>query len=58
MTLAGSQFWHQTLSFRDYFIGHVEVAQQYEALKRQLAAIYPNDRPSYTEGKSAFVAEV
>lgn len=49
--------WDQLL-FRDYLIEHPDVARDYELLKRGLAAIYRNDRVAYTNGKSAFIADV
>ncbi|MET0209647.1 MAG: GrpB family protein [Burkholderiaceae bacterium] len=44
--------------FRDWLRAHAGDAARYAALKRELAARHVDDRQSYTEGKTAFVAEV
>lgn len=46
------------IAFRDYLRAHPEAARQYEALKRDLAAHFRNDRPAYNEGKTDFVEAV
>ena len=43
--------------FRDYLRDHPEEVERYEALKRDLAKQYPNDRTAYTEHKGNFVTE-
>ena len=48
----------ESLAFRDYLIAHPGVAAEYAALKRRLAAEFPNDRIAYTEGKSEFIRRV
>ena len=48
----------QSLIFRDHLRAHPEVAREYEELKRDLAARFPNDRQAYTRGKDAFIARV
>lgn len=40
---------------RDWLIEHPEIAQAYEGLKLRLAAVYADDMPRYTEGKTAFL---
>ena len=45
------------LAFRDYMIAHPQVAQAYGDLKKLLAARYPNDILTYSEGKDGFVKE-
>jgi GrpB-like predicted nucleotidyltransferase (UPF0157 family) len=50
--------WENHLLFRDYLRAHPAAAQQYQALKEQLAARYRHDRQAYTEGKTAFVLGV
>lgn len=45
------------LAFRDLLRGDPAIAREYERLKEQLAAKYPNDRDAYTEGKTGFVAK-
>lgn len=46
------------LAFRDYLRKYRETAREYEALKVELAALYPNNRKAYSNGKDAFVKEV
>jgi GrpB-like predicted nucleotidyltransferase (UPF0157 family)/predicted enzyme related to lactoylglutathione lyase len=46
------------LRFRDHLIAHPEVASEYEALKRRLAAATSGDRVAYTQGKTEFIVEV
>jgi GrpB-like predicted nucleotidyltransferase (UPF0157 family) len=51
-----SHFEHwDRLLFRDYLITHPSVATEYQTLKIQLAAAYPNDRIAYTNGKTQFI---
>ena len=52
-----AEHWRRLL-FRDFLIAHPEVAREYEALKRRLAADHPNDRVAYTRGKSTFIESV
>ena len=49
--------WERLL-FRDYLIGHPQVATDYQALKLGLASRFPNDRIAYTHGKTEFIARV
>jgi GrpB-like predicted nucleotidyltransferase (UPF0157 family) len=51
------EHWDRLL-FRDYLIDHPRVARAYEDLKFRLASAYPNDRVSYTKGKTEFVVRV
>jgi len=44
--------------FRDYLRAHPEVAAEYAALKRDLAASFPHDRVAYTRGKTEFVTRI
>lgn len=46
------------LVFRDYLRTHPEAARDYEALKRDLAGLYPDNVEAYAEGKSEFVRKV
>lgn len=43
------------VAFREHLRSDPSARQAYEALKRQLAAQYRDDREAYTEGKSAFI---
>lgn len=44
--------------FRDYLIGHPDMATEYEMLKIKLAHQYRNDRDGYTGAKTGFVERV
>ncbi|CQH53857.1 UPF0157 family protein [Halobacterium hubeiense] len=48
----------EQVAFRDYLRDHSAVATAYAALKRELAAEYPENREAYTAEKSAFVEDV
>jgi GrpB-like predicted nucleotidyltransferase (UPF0157 family) len=50
--------WRQQIGFRDYLTNHPATAAAYGALKTELAARYADDRPSYLEGKAAFITQV
>lgn len=51
-------FWWEHVLFRDYLRAFPEAARRYEQVKLHLAALYPNDRPSYTLSKSTIVYEL
>ena len=55
---ADSPFHYNHLLFRDYLRVHAEEAARYEALKRDLAARFPEDREAYTDAKGPFVGAV
>jgi len=46
------------LFFRDYLIEHRDVAEEYGELKMRLARDHPNDRVTYTKGKTEFILKV
>lgn len=46
------------LAFCAYLRAHPDEAKQYEALKRELAARFPADIRSYTDGKGALIREI
>ena len=52
-----SEHWDRLL-FRDYLIGHPDVAKEYEDLKIRLATALPHDRVRYTQGKTEFIVSV
>jgi GrpB-like predicted nucleotidyltransferase (UPF0157 family) len=52
-----SGHWDRLL-FRDYLIEHADVAGHYERLKLRLASASPQDRVSYTRGKTDFIVRV
>jgi GrpB-like predicted nucleotidyltransferase (UPF0157 family) len=54
----GSDCYREQVAFRDYLRDNPTVAETYAARKRELAAESPDDRESYTAGKSAFVERV
>jgi GrpB-like predicted nucleotidyltransferase (UPF0157 family) len=58
VALFDSAEWRRHIIFRDWLNLHPEMAQEYEALKVDLAARFGGDRAAYTAGKSAFVDRV
>lgn len=50
--------YREQVAFRDYLRERSDVAAEYEALKRELAEEYPDDRSAYTERKGRFVERV
>jgi GrpB-like predicted nucleotidyltransferase (UPF0157 family) len=53
-----SRYHRVTLAFRDALRADPRVAEDYCALKRDLASRFPRDRESYIAGKSEVVAKV
>jgi GrpB-like predicted nucleotidyltransferase (UPF0157 family) len=53
-----SQLWHERLEFRNALRENSLLTQQYETIKLELAARYPNDREAYTQAKGPFIASV
>jgi GrpB-like predicted nucleotidyltransferase (UPF0157 family) len=53
-----SPLWNERLAFRDALRENSALAKQYETLKFELAARYPNDREAYTQAKGPFIASV
>lgn len=49
-----TEHWDRLL-FRDWLIEHPDVADQYAALKHRLASASPQDRVTYTQGKTEFI---
>lgn len=58
VTERGSDCHLESVAFRDYLREHPAVAAEYEALKRDLADRYPENRAADTDAKSEFVAAV
>jgi GrpB-like predicted nucleotidyltransferase (UPF0157 family) len=52
----GSQLWRDRLTFRDLLRSNPALADEYAALKRELARRFELDREAYTDGKSPFIA--
>jgi GrpB-like predicted nucleotidyltransferase (UPF0157 family) len=55
---AGSERFRADLAFRDHLRAHQEVAEEYVALKRRLAAEFEHEREAYTRAKAEFVRRV
>ncbi len=53
-----SAFWRRHLAFRNHLRAHADVASEYAALKRSLAAEYGSDRVGYTEAKTKFITRI
>lgn len=53
-----SEDWHRFILFRDYLRTHTDVANEYDRLKRELAATHGMDREGYTAAKAAFIESV
>ena len=53
-----SELWRDHLLFRDYLRAHPETAREYETLKREMAAMYVNDKENYTDAKGPFVRSI
>ena len=58
VVIHGSDEWDDYLNMRDYLNSHSEDAAAYSALKESLAKRYPDDRETYTAGKSEMIAEI
>jgi GrpB-like predicted nucleotidyltransferase (UPF0157 family) len=54
---AGSVQWFDYVAFRDGLRENQTLRDEYAALKKELAARFPLDRPSYQKGKERFVEE-
>ncbi len=50
-----SAVWDEHLVFRELLRDDPAIARDYEALKRDLAMDFAEDRRAYTEGKAAFI---
>ena len=51
----GSDELRRHRSFRDYLLTHADEARAYEALKKDAALRFANDRAAYMEAKTGFV---
>src|SRR4051812_34275182 len=54
----GNRGLRNHLAVRDYLRRNPPAARDYGALKKQLAARFPNDIDGYVEGKSDFILEI
>jgi GrpB-like predicted nucleotidyltransferase (UPF0157 family) len=50
--------WNRYFAFREALRADAALAEEYEHLKRELAATYRADRAGYTAGKTAFILRV
>ncbi len=53
-----SDCWNMRIAFRDYLRSHLDVAQQYAALKRKLARRFRFDGAAYGKGKGSFIRRI
>ena len=53
-----TDFWKRHLAFRDHLRSHSETANEYAALKKELAKQFENDREGYTNAKTIFIENV
>ena len=53
-----SKFWETHILFRDFLRAHPDAAQQYEALKRDLAVNFRDDRERYTDSKAPLIEQM
>jgi GrpB-like predicted nucleotidyltransferase (UPF0157 family) len=58
LMLRGHRNSTRVLAFRDYLRTHPDVAAEYEAVKRSLAAKHEADRHAYMTAKGDFIARV
>ncbi len=53
-----SSVWEEHLLFRDRLRSDAALARDYEAVKRELAIAYADDRRGYTDAKGPFIRSV
>ncbi len=53
-----SPLWKERIQFRDTLLTNPEIANEYAALKKELAARFKEDREAYTEMKWPFIQRV
>lgn len=53
-----SIYWENNIFFRDYLRNNKKIADEYAALKKDLAKKYRNDRDAYRFYKSSFVENI
>ena len=58
MVEVGHAQWASLLLFRDHLRAHPDAAQQYEALKQELATRFCDDRAAYSAGKADFIRAI
>ena len=58
LTQKSSQFWKESILFRDYTINHPDIAKEYQELKEKLQASHSSNREAYTEAKAGFIQRI
>ncbi len=58
MVEIGTDFWKRHLAFRDYLLKNPKTADEYAALKKELAKTFENDREAYTNAKTPFIENI
>lgn len=58
MVEINSEFWERHLFFRDFLRANQDVASEYAALKKTLAAVEWKDKNDFTEAKTAFIKNI
>ncbi|HLO97892.1 MAG TPA: GrpB family protein [Fimbriimonas sp.] len=53
-----SQAWKYRVGFRDFLVANPESAREYMELKQRLAAEFPRDIASYSNGKESFIDSI
>ena len=57
VVIYGEEQWNKHILFRDYMNSHPDKAIEYERIKVEAAELFPNDVLSYSNYKSAFIAD-
>ncbi len=55
VVMYGSEQWNKHILFRDYMNSCPEKAAAYDRIKKEAAALFPNDVSAYSEYKSTFI---
>jgi GrpB-like predicted nucleotidyltransferase (UPF0157 family) len=58
MVEIGGAFWERHLLFRDYLRSRPETVQDYDRLKRKLAAEFGSNREGYIDAKTDFIQSI
>lgn len=53
-----SPLWEERIQFRNLLLSNQEIANEYAALKKELASRYRNDREAYTQKKWPFIQQM
>ncbi len=55
LVVKGSDGWTQPILFREYLRNNAQARNEYQMLKNELAAQYPDNRASYTKAKEQLI---